>query len=39
MMLDRKDEHLSVGKRPDSAQRLKIGAKRDGSLTAIHLQA
>jgi xanthine dehydrogenase YagR molybdenum-binding subunit len=38
LMLDRKDEHLSVGNRPDSVQRLKIGAKRDGTLTAIHLQ-
>jgi xanthine dehydrogenase YagR molybdenum-binding subunit len=38
LMLDRKDEHLSVGNRPDSVQLLKIGAKRDGTLTAIHLQ-
>ncbi|MGB7923017.1 MAG: xanthine dehydrogenase family protein molybdopterin-binding subunit, partial [Pyrinomonadaceae bacterium] len=38
LMLDRKDEHLSVGNRPDSFQRIKIGAKRDGSLTAIHLE-
>jgi xanthine dehydrogenase YagR molybdenum-binding subunit len=39
LMLDRKDEHLSVGNRPDSVQRLRIGAKRDGTLTAIHLEA
>jgi xanthine dehydrogenase YagR molybdenum-binding subunit len=39
LMLDRKDEHLSTGNRPDSVQRLKIGARRDGQLTAIHLQA
>lgn len=38
LMLDRKDEHLSVGNRPDSVQRIKIGAKRDGTLTAIHLE-
>ncbi|HEX8474820.1 MAG TPA: xanthine dehydrogenase family protein molybdopterin-binding subunit [Pyrinomonadaceae bacterium] len=38
LMLDRKDEHLSTGNRPDSVQRLKIGAKRDGTLTAIQLQ-
>ena len=38
LMLDRKEEHLSVGNRPDSVQRLKIGAKRDGALTAIHLE-
>jgi xanthine dehydrogenase YagR molybdenum-binding subunit len=39
LMLDRKDEHLSVGNRPDSVQRLRIGAKRDGTLTAIYLEA
>lgn len=39
LMLDRKDEHLSVGNRPDSVQHLKIGARRDGTLTAIHLQS
>jgi xanthine dehydrogenase YagR molybdenum-binding subunit len=39
LMLDRKDEHLSVGNRPDSVQRLKLGAKRDGTLTAIHLES
>lgn len=39
LMLSRKDEHLSVGNRPDSVQLLKIGAKRDGTLTAIHLQS
>jgi xanthine dehydrogenase YagR molybdenum-binding subunit len=38
LMLDRKDEHLSTGNRPDSVQRLKVGAKRDGTLTAIHLE-
>jgi xanthine dehydrogenase YagR molybdenum-binding subunit len=38
LMLDRKEEHLSTGNRPDSVQRLKIGAKRDGTLTAIHLE-
>ena len=39
LMLDRRDEHLSVGNRPDSVQRLKLGAKRDGTLTAIHLES
>ncbi len=38
LMLDRKDEHLSTGNRPDSVQQLRIGARRDGTLTAIHLQ-
>lgn len=37
MMLDRKEQHLSVGNRPSSHQRLKIGAKKDGKLVAIHL--
>jgi xanthine dehydrogenase YagR molybdenum-binding subunit len=37
LMLNRKDEHLSVGNRPSSVQKLKLGAKRDGTLTAIHL--
>ncbi len=39
LMLDRRDEHLSTGNRPDSVQRLRIGAQRDGTLTAIHLQS
>src|ERR1700723_4566512 len=36
LMLDRRQEHI-VCNRPDSHQTLKIGAKRDGTLTAIHL--
>ncbi len=36
LMLDRRQEHI-VSNRPDSHQQLKIGAKRDGTLTAIHL--
>lgn len=35
MMLDRKEEHISSGNRPNSIHYLKIGAKKDGSLTAI----
>ncbi|MDN5213499.1 xanthine dehydrogenase family protein molybdopterin-binding subunit [Fulvivirgaceae bacterium BMA12] len=35
MMLDRKEEHISSGNRPNSVQYLKIGAKKDGTLTAI----
>ena len=38
LMLDRREEHVAVGNRPSSLQRLKIGAKRDGSLTAIKLE-
>ncbi len=36
LMLDRRQEHI-VCNRPDSHQKLKIGAKRDGTLTAIQL--
>lgn len=39
MVLDRREEHVSVGNRPSSLQQLKIGAKRDGSLTAIQLRS
>ncbi|HEX4036723.1 MAG TPA: xanthine dehydrogenase family protein molybdopterin-binding subunit [Acidobacteriaceae bacterium] len=39
LMLDREEEHLSVGNRPSSDQTLRIGAKKDGTLTAIHLIA
>lgn len=35
LMLDRKEEHLAEGNRPSSIHSLKIGAKRDGTLTAI----
>jgi xanthine dehydrogenase YagR molybdenum-binding subunit len=37
LMLTREEEHLCVGNRPDSFQRLRIGAKQDGSLNAMHL--
>ncbi len=37
LMLDRRTEHLSAGNRPSSHQILRVGAKKDGSLTAIHL--
>ncbi|EYF02958.1 xanthine dehydrogenase family protein molybdopterin-binding subunit [Chondromyces apiculatus] len=37
LMLDRKEEHVNGGNRPSSVQRLRVGAKKDGSLTAIHL--
>lgn len=39
MVLDRREEHVVVGNRPSSIQRLKIGARRDGTLTAIELQS
>jgi xanthine dehydrogenase YagR molybdenum-binding subunit len=37
LMLDRKEEHMTAGNRPNSHQMLKIGAKKDGTLTAIDL--
>jgi xanthine dehydrogenase YagR molybdenum-binding subunit len=37
--LDRHEENLAAGNRPASVQRLKIGAKRDGSLTFVDLKA
>ena len=36
LMLDRRQEHI-VCNRPDSHQQLKIGARQDGTLTAIKL--
>jgi xanthine dehydrogenase YagR molybdenum-binding subunit len=35
LMLDRFEENLATGNRPSTVQELKIGAKRDGTLTAI----
>ncbi len=37
LMLDRKEEHLCVGNRPATVQTLKLGARKDGTLTAISL--
>ncbi len=37
--LDRDEMNLAVGNRPDSFQRLKVGAKKDGTLTAMSLEA
>ena len=39
LMLDRREEHINGGNRPNSIQRLRIGAKRDGALTAIKLES
>ncbi|MBI4330835.1 MAG: xanthine dehydrogenase family protein molybdopterin-binding subunit, partial [Chloroflexi bacterium] len=36
--LDRKSEFLSTGHRPSSLQQVKLGAKKDGTLTAIYLK-
>jgi len=37
LVLDRAEEHLDSGNRPGTWQRLRIGARHDGSLTAISL--
>jgi xanthine dehydrogenase YagR molybdenum-binding subunit len=39
LMLDRREEHVSVGNRPSSLQRIRLGARRDGTLTAIQLES
>ena len=39
LMLDRREEHTAVGNRPDSLQRIRIGAGRDGKLSALYLEA
>ena len=37
IVLDRREEHLDSGNRPATVQKLRMGAKRDGTLTAISL--
>ena len=39
LVLDRREEHVSVGNRPSSLQRLKLGAKSDGTLTALRVES
>ena len=39
LVLDREEEQMDAGNRPGTWQRLRIGAKRDGALTAISLQS
>jgi len=36
LMLDRKQEHLCTGNAPSALMTVKIGAKKDGTFTAIH---
>ncbi|MGZ5381409.1 MAG: xanthine dehydrogenase family protein molybdopterin-binding subunit, partial [Thermoanaerobaculia bacterium] len=35
MALDRKEEHLAAGNRPDSINTIKVGYKKDGTVTAV----
>lgn len=37
MMLTRKEEQIATGNRPNSIQHIKIGAKKDGTLSAMEL--
>lgn len=37
LMLDRREENLATGNRSPTVQHIKIGAKRDGTLTSIDL--
>jgi xanthine dehydrogenase YagR molybdenum-binding subunit len=39
IILDRKEQSISVGNRPSAIMHVRIGAKRDGKLTAIYLKA
>ena len=39
LMLDREAELLCTGNRPSSVQKIKIGAKRDGTLTAFQMDS
>ena len=38
-MLDREEELLASGNRPSSIQKIKIGAKKDGTLTAFQMES
>ncbi len=37
LMLSRREEHLATGNRPNSVQHVKMGADREGKLTAIEV--
>ena len=39
LMLNREEEMLAVGNRPSSFQKIKIGAKKDGALTAFQMKS
>ena len=39
LMLDREEDMLSTGNRPSSFQTIKVGAKKDGTLTAFQMDA
>jgi xanthine dehydrogenase YagR molybdenum-binding subunit len=39
IVLDRKEEQTDAGNRPSTSQHIRVGAKRDGSLTAIAVES
>jgi xanthine dehydrogenase YagR molybdenum-binding subunit len=39
LMLDREEELLGTGNRPSSTQKIKIGAKKDGTLVAFQMES
>ena len=39
IVLDRREEQIDSGNRPATVQKMKIGAKRDGTLSAIAIEA
>jgi xanthine dehydrogenase YagR molybdenum-binding subunit len=39
LMLDREEEYFATPYRPSSVQKLKIGAKKDGTLTAFEMES
>jgi xanthine dehydrogenase YagR molybdenum-binding subunit len=39
LMLDRHEEHLCTGNAPSALVQVKLGAKRDGTLTALHYRS
>jgi xanthine dehydrogenase YagR molybdenum-binding subunit len=39
LMLDRRQEHLCTGNAPSALMTVKIGAKKDGTITAVHYKS
>jgi xanthine dehydrogenase YagR molybdenum-binding subunit len=39
LMLDRKQEHLCTGNAPSAVMTVRLGARRDGTLTAVHYRS
>jgi len=39
MMLDRKQQHLCTGNAPSALMTVKVGAKKDGTMTAVHYKS